>query len=202
MTENHEENIEPSGTSRRDFLRKSAVAGGMVWAAPTIMSLNPAALASEHLGSPFISGCVGGDLWAIKYNVGTGVDTSCNLPGNFSEQEEELCAPTGWDATTCLASSSTPEGNRILIPDVGYVTFTEVTNAAGDTAVQVHFPDGVGFTEVDAKAGGQLDKPDGSPGTLVCDEQVSIVNQETVEISLPDIDVSFVAIIVCVPASN
>lgn len=41
------------GSSRRDFLRRSAVVGGtLVWTAPTVQSMAPAAYAAASTGSP------------------------------------------------------------------------------------------------------------------------------------------------------
>ena len=46
----HTDDTAPKGISRRDVLKRGAVIGGALWAAPTIQSLTNAA--SAHVGSP------------------------------------------------------------------------------------------------------------------------------------------------------
>lgn len=89
-----DEQIESAGLSRRDVLKRSAIVGGLVWVAPTVLS-SPAGATSM--------GCPPANRYAIKHNVGQ----ACTAPG-ANPSTGNCAASAGFDASQngcCLEPS-------------------------------------------------------------------------------------------------
>lgn len=77
------------GLGRRDFVKRSALLGGMVWAAPAMSTLGPRAFGQPQEESPFIvdDDCEGGVIVRFQFRVtdGTGQFEACDtsLPACF-----------------------------------------------------------------------------------------------------------------------
>lgn len=120
------------GMGRRDFVRRSALLGGMVWAAPAISSLGPRAFGQTgQLESPVPAGdCRDGTILRFKFDVrgGTGF-IACG-----SDPLGDDCAPRGYEdpAVPCVA----PNGSGLIgVFDVdGDGTATAVISASIDTS--------------------------------------------------------------------
>lgn len=108
----------PTRSSRRDFLRKSAIAGGAAWAAPTILSLGPSAFATE--GSPVMSGCTGTTV-SLKYNVDTGFEGNagsfggCDAPDGYANAEFDVNSSGQIDGMgPAIGVTLNMEGNKVV----------------------------------------------------------------------------------------
>jgi hypothetical protein len=107
-----------SELARRDFLKRSAIVGGMVWAAPLIQSAP--AFASE--GTPDVPGkhaisylavviTCGADVYQVKYNAGGQVEYEGKVPWCDN--------PDGWqEKRTTNKAGLPPEGS--FSPDTAY----------------------------------------------------------------------------------
>ena len=85
----------PTGVDRRDFIKRSAIVGGMVWAAPAISTLGSRAFASEHNGTPR---CQAISTLAIVFTLTVnGTTTTYQAKYNL----DELCEPDGRAAPGC-----------------------------------------------------------------------------------------------------
>jgi hypothetical protein len=69
------EQTTPAGVSRRDLMKKAAVAGGLVWVAPTVLASPAFAGAS---GCPSCTDGANGQLFGIKFQQGS---NTCEGPG-------------------------------------------------------------------------------------------------------------------------
>lgn len=85
-----------SGMNRRDLLKKGAVAGGVVWVAPTVFA--EAASAATTYGE--CVGCPDGKLYGVKNDSSSGEDLVC-LP---DEQNPATCItlPANVECGTCF----------------------------------------------------------------------------------------------------
>ena len=196
MEETPEQGIGSSGVSRRDFVKKSAILGGMVWAAPAISTVGSRAFAQQAPGgSPIVvEDCL--NFYQAKFETDglAGFDTSCNLP-DFVDGEP-ACKPAGWDeeGRICLTAAGDAQLS-INLPHGDGVLTAEVVEKDGKTAVKFILPPDCFLEGVDAKAGGA------APGSLNCNETVTEVNGEnSVIVGLEGdqtADVSFALITFC-----
>lgn len=105
------------GSSRRDFLRRGALATGAVWAAPTLINVGPRAFAGATASPPgFERTCLGGGgiLYRARWEADANEDTSLfdeeESDGVFIDADEPLgngaCdPPTEWEDDSVLSLS-------------------------------------------------------------------------------------------------
>lgn len=62
------------GLGRRDFIKKSAIVGGMVWAAPAVSSFAPRAFGQENESPEIVFDCFPENRVKFKWERGDGVD--------------------------------------------------------------------------------------------------------------------------------
>ena len=150
------------GSSRRDFLRRSAIVGGtLVWAAPTVQSMAPAAFAQETTKSPkdfsylvLCLNCSGGNTaeCCVKFDLNdNGTVSEISVGGNFSVPgcEEEFTENHG------------PEG----CVDPGIFT---VTPLDGAQRVQVSVSTDSGCMILDGTAFGKCGNPNNANSGGAC----------------------------------
>lgn len=141
------EDIEATGgLDRRDFIKRGAVVGGLVWAAPLVQSLGSPAFAQE--------GTVGGeeecdDFYNFKIE-GNWAFVECTIG-----QGDEQCTPAHWEqgAGQCVTHVLYNGTTRTLTGSIGtHGTMTVVFSADGKVAT-ISLPAGCDFLSGDAKAG-------------------------------------------------
>lgn len=126
------ESPQPSGLGRRDFVKRSALLGGMVWAAPAMSTLGSRAFA---LPSPIdLEGCV-----RFRFNIEVDGNT-----GTYDECTQDLPAACGGsdyndETLQCLTPST---DNKSAGGSVGGVDFTCGTIAVDIAATKatISFP--------------------------------------------------------------
>jgi hypothetical protein len=118
-----------SGISRRDLIKRSAIAGGIVWVAPAVLA-QPAAAATTYLGC---TNCPTGRLYFLR-QTNTGECTNSNpvnscLNNNQGSPPPSQTYPTGCGTTSqcCLitagfvsVSGTTPTHTWTLQPGVNF----------------------------------------------------------------------------------
>ena len=93
-----EETSVGSGMSRRQFVTRSAVIGGMVWAAPVISTVGSRAFAAEHtprdcVDISYLAVVI--DVDGTTYQFKVQADDECENFGETPKCDE----PTGWEKT-------------------------------------------------------------------------------------------------------
>ena len=86
-----------SGIERRDFIKKSAIVGGLVWAAPAMSALGPRAFGQENNGTPRCTAIsniaivftANGTTYQAKFDL----DDGCAGSGNATPNCDD---PDGW----------------------------------------------------------------------------------------------------------
>lgn len=95
------ESMNSEGLSRRDVLKRSVVAGGLVWAAPTILA-SPAAAQTSTGACP---NCPTGQLYGLKFDsanfTATGDFQACTSIGSGRNPATCIEQPTGGVASGC-----------------------------------------------------------------------------------------------------
>ena len=97
MSDNIDEEVPVSGMNRRDFVKRTAIVGGMVWAAPAISTLGGRAFASTE-GTP--RDCVDISYLAVVITVdGTTYQFKIDSNGTCENagQTPKCESPNGWE---------------------------------------------------------------------------------------------------------
>lgn len=173
-----------SGIDRRDFIKKSAIVGGMVWAAPMVSSIGSPAFAFT---GNVIENC--NKFFQAKFEVDDLRFDDCNLPDEVETNAD--CLPDGWDGEDRICVPSTFGGTtQTTVACSGTQTLSaEVVMVDGRKAVKFTLPPNC-FTEgADAKAGGG--------DTLTCDESTTQLGGQELTVSLATKDVSFALLTFC-----
>ena len=119
-----------AGIDRRDFIRKSALVGGMVWAAPIVSSIGSPAFAITGTGTPGGSPDPSGSISYVAFIV-------TNAGSGAWKYEFDSCPG---DVIADLSPGNTPDcnnqpytGNLPLQSEVKFETFEEARNYANST---------------------------------------------------------------------
>lgn len=113
-----------AGLSRRDLIKRGAIAGGLVWTAPVILSITDKAAAMH--GSP--GECDPGKYYAAKLDGGTSTATCTSVPNN----SQDCSAVTAY-------LGQVPSGNNGSSGACSQLTRT-TTTYNGFAAIQVTVP--------------------------------------------------------------
>lgn len=133
------------GLSRRDLIKRAAIAGGIVWAAPVVMSIDHRAGAQTLGGSPCV--CDGGKYWAAKIDSGDANPAKCtSVPNN----NQDCSAVTDWLGTP---PNKVGPSNNGTTAACSQLTLTDTTYN-GKQVVRVTVPDGCKILGACAKYGG------------------------------------------------
>ena len=152
---------ERSGLSRREIIKRSAIAGGVVWTAPVILDsmLSPAGAASPTGGYPcsYITVVykVGDNVFAVKFNKNAGVCDGTNTTSgdeNFSTTCNGVTYSNTCSGTAICANPPPPNGvgpGGAVIPGdpscssrVFYAGGNTISAAAGVTIIFAASHDG------------------------------------------------------------
>ena len=143
-----------SGLSRRDLIKRGAIMGGVVWAAPAVTSMASPAFAS----SPPPNGCT--DKFRFKIDYG---QTSFSTPSSPSNGEQD-CLPDDWaNVPGAIGSDGSIPGHA-----GGKITVQWDYNGSNKCAL-ITLPPGCLLLDGDAKAGST------QGGTLDCDDADPVV---------------------------
>ena len=87
-----------SGIERRDFIKKSAIVGGLVWAAPAMSALGPRAFGQENNGTPRCKTAISNiaivfTVEGVTYQAKYDLDDKCEDQGTAVPG---CVDPTGW----------------------------------------------------------------------------------------------------------
>jgi hypothetical protein len=166
-----------SGLSRRDLIKRGAVVGGVVWAAPVVSSMASPAFAS----SPPPGGCTDKYRFKIDYE-----ETTFDTPSSPSNGDQ-ACLPDDWAyVPNTIGSDGSIPGHA------GSVTVQWNYNGSAKCAL-ITLPPGAILLDGDAKAGAV------QGGTVECDDAEPVVgsgNQYVVCLSRREI--SNVKGVICV----
>lgn len=179
-----DEHFEATGLSRRDLLKRSAVVGGLVWIAPTVLA-SPA--------SATVVTCTPERRFAIKHLK----DGTCLTPGTNVAVAGNCAAKGGFTAFHAGCCLENPGG---------VITFT---SSNGGNTHTYHLPVGVGFAAAFVYCGG---KGEGDQGTAQgCWPHQEPHNEHVTEDANPDGSTTVVMtcttlvhseLIVCMSGSN
>lgn len=165
-----------SGLSRRDLIKRGAIMGGVVWAAPAVTSMASPAFAS----SPPPNGCT--DKYRFKIDFGS---TTFSTPTNPDNGNQE-CLPDDWDSVTGVVGS---DGS---IPGHSGKITVEWGLNGDDNCALITLPVGCVLLDGDAKAGAT------NGGTLQCGDATPVVGSANqYEVCLASRDISHIKGIVC-----
>lgn len=114
-----------AGLSRRDVIKKGALVGGLVWAAPVVTKVTPA----FGQTSPLCACPSGTTLYRRQFTIGAG-GTSIS-DGCAPEATSPDCEPVCWDSAVC---DTNYKGNRTFGISISNGTIT-ITYPAGATPI-------------------------------------------------------------------
>lgn len=185
-------------TTRRDFIRNSALATGALWAAPAILNVGPAAFGAE--GSGRTMACSDEGLRIFRYKLSSGpnqpgrfdvttrpvtpgephlYDRGCGLPGTIADVNTAIA--NGGVVVSSTNTSATIDGGAIGV--------TEAT-VDGTKRVTFTIPRGCDLLDVQAKGG--------RDEAVECDTILSPdVANNRFTIALPTRNVQFVTVLLC-----
>ena len=169
---------ENSGLSRRDLIKRGAVVGGVVWAAPVVSSMANPAFASSP---PPPGDCT--DKYRFQVDYG---ETDFKAPTNPANGNQD-CLPDGWAG---VAGSVGADGS---IPGHAGGNITVEWDFNGlERCAKITLPAGCILLDGDAKAGSS------QGGTLQCDDAEPVVGSAaTYVVCLASRDISHIKGIVC-----
>jgi hypothetical protein len=166
-----------SGLSRRDLIKRGAIMGGVVWAAPAVTSMASPAFAS----SPPPNGCT--DKYRFKIDYGMDSFDTPSSPSNGNQD----CLPDDW------ANVPGTVGSDGSIPGASGKITVEWDYDGTDRCALITLPPGVILLDGDAKAGAT------QGGTSQCDDADPVVGSANqYKVCLSSRGISHIKGIVCV----
>lgn len=168
------EHSESTGLSRRDVLKGSAVVGGLIWIAPTVLA-SPA-------GAGGVT-CPPGSLYAVKHVAG---QAACGTPGDDP-------------STDCAAAGGyTAFKNGCCLVTGGLITF-EVTTEGSEKLHVYTLAAGVGFVEGFVRCGSICKSHDHTAHGCVVDE---LNDDGTTTVTFSCTDLVYSELFVCVSGTT
>jgi len=167
-----------SGIDRRDFIRKSAIVGGMVWAAPMVSSIGSPAFAITEPGNgtgdpdcedaSYVAIVVtfGGTTYRLKWEFDEWAWETLPGPDGVEDDPDE-CYPDGWDSATKTNPTALRQIVRDATGDQSYDDLVSIEVTATQWIITVPEPLVCGTGSV--KKG----SPQGSGQVDICDTLVA-----------------------------
>jgi hypothetical protein len=132
--------------SRRQFLKRSAIVGGAVWAAPAIATVSSALATSPAPGCTTCSGqgtgalakLLGGSIIGGPLGQGSGQPDNCVATGSIPGVLGFTAICGGFTGTPTCTGDSHVAGNPITVLGPGGVTFTSLSTTAHQSSTCVN----------------------------------------------------------------
>lgn len=186
------------GTSRRDFIKKSALATGAVWAAPAILNVGPAAFGASGTGD-----CPPEGLAIFKYNLAQDDDVaSFEVTDKLIEPGKKHPYNTGCGFPGSEADVNTAIGNGKVVVSGGgsmasidgmAIGVVETLGANGKYQVTFTIPAKCELRSVQAKAGSPNQNDPSNCDTVLSPDY----DNNMFTVGLPAKDVSNVSVLLC-----